>query len=212
MYLGESKRVGLGNTAESLGLTFHYSCPSSHSLLFDRPIEGGRDLIMETGRYWGMGPTYEIRKKSTLNGIINAAIDRKCIRRKNVKLNRILGWVNGEEIFSTTEDELESIFDSEVEELVAEDSIEVPDGNENPEQREVFSYQFVRDPKITAYALRKAEGICQDCQKPAPFTSAKNGKPYLEVHHIVTLKDGGSDTIENVIALCPNCHRKRHYG
>jgi 5-methylcytosine-specific restriction protein A len=26
------------------------------------------------------------------------------------------------------------------------------------------------------------------------------------------LRDGGSDTINNVIALCPNCHRKRHYG
>ncbi|WP_425484228.1 HNH endonuclease [Desulfobacter latus] len=23
---------------------------------------------------------------------------------------------------------------------------------------------------------------------------------------------GGKDTIENTIAICPNCHRKRHYG
>ncbi|TOJ58505.1 hypothetical protein CGI36_22670 [Vibrio parahaemolyticus] len=26
------------------------------------------------------------------------------------------------------------------------------------------------------------------------------------------LKDGGSDTVENVKALCPNCHREAHYG
>jgi len=27
-----------------------------------------------------------------------------------------------------------------------------------------------------------------------------------------TLANGGSDTIENTIALCPNCHREFHYG
>ncbi|MFU8787539.1 MAG: HNH endonuclease [Methylobacter sp.] len=34
----------------------------------------------------------------------------------------------------------------------------------------------------------------------------------MEVHHIVPLSQGGEDTIEYVVALCPNCHRKRHYG
>ena len=36
--------------------------------------------------------------------------------------------------------------------------------------------------------------------------------PYLELHHLVRLADGGSDTPENAVALCPNCHRKLHYG
>ena len=26
------------------------------------------------------------------------------------------------------------------------------------------------------------------------------------------LSDGGSDTVTNVVALCPNCHREIHYG
>jgi len=30
------------------------------------------------------------------------------------------------------------------------------------------------------------------------------------VHHIIPLADGGPDTLENVAALCPNCHRKMH--
>ncbi|WP_414449152.1 HNH endonuclease [Burkholderia sp. 22PA0099] len=49
------------------------------------------------------------------------------------------------------------------------------------------------------------------CERPAPFRRP-NGSPYLEVHHRVRLADGGDDTVENAIALCPNCHREHHFG
>ncbi|MFV3370974.1 HNH endonuclease [Pseudomonas sp. NY15435] len=39
-----------------------------------------------------------------------------------------------------------------------------------------------------------------------------DGKPYPEVRHVVRLADGGEDTVENAIAICPNCHRLRHFG
>jgi 5-methylcytosine-specific restriction protein A len=35
-------------------------------------------------------------------------------------------------------------------------------------------------------------------------------KPFLEEHHIEWLSKGGEDTIDNAVALCPNCHRKMH--
>ena len=38
----------------------------------------------------------------------------------------------------------------------------------------------------------------------------KNDKPYLESHHIIWLSEGGSDTLDNTAALCPNCHKKMH--
>ena len=37
-----------------------------------------------------------------------------------------------------------------------------------------------------------------------------DGSPFLEVHHVDYMANGGSDTIDNVVALCPNCHRKMH--
>lgn len=40
------------------------------------------------------------------------------------------------------------------------------------------------------------------------YDEDKKGQPFLEVHHIHYLSNGGNDTIDNVIALCPNCHRK----
>ena len=36
--------------------------------------------------------------------------------------------------------------------------------------------------------------------------------PYLEPHHTTRLSDGGVDHPRPVIALCPTCHRKVHYG
>ena len=68
---------------------------------------------------------------------------------------------------------------------------------------------FVRDRYICEYAKRRAQGICQLCGKPAPFTDC-NGVPFLETHHVIWLADGGDDSIENTVALCPNCHRKMH--
>lgn len=71
---------------------------------------------------------------------------------------------------------------------------------------------FLRNPYVIVQAKRKANGICQDCGHPAPFSTRGTNEPFLEVHHIVPLAEDGEDTIENVVALCPNCHRKRHYG
>ena len=61
------------------------------------------------------------------------------------------------------------------------------------------------------FALRSADGVCQGCGEDAPFMDT-NGNPFLEVHHLHRLSDGGPDTPENVMALCPNCHRRRHRG
>jgi len=75
--------------------------------------------------------------------------------------------------------------------------------------REVTTSRYQRNPYVVAYTLRRANGICELCEKPAPFNKP-NGEPYLEVHHVKHLKDGGEDMTENALALCPNCHRMMH--
>jgi 5-methylcytosine-specific restriction protein A len=71
------------------------------------------------------------------------------------------------------------------------------------------SNEYRRDPKVAEFAQRKANGVCQLCNQPAPFHD-RYGDPLLENHHIIPRAEGGPDTIENVVALCPNCHRKMH--
>lgn len=34
----------------------------------------------------------------------------------------------------------------------------------------------------------------------------------LDLHHMEHVADGGGDTFDNLIALCPNCHRLHHRG
>ncbi|MDN3555524.1 HNH endonuclease [Halomonas maura] len=82
----------------------------------------------------------------------------------------------------------------------------------SPERTWVATSVFIRNPDVVAEVLENANGVCGSCKKPAPFLRAKDGSPYLEVHHKQTLADGGLDTVENAIALCPNCHRRAHYG
>ena len=78
-----------------------------------------------------------------------------------------------------------------------------------PEETIVQAKVFHRDPTIAAYVKKRANGICQLCGSPAPFTD-QNGEPYLECHHIVWVSQGGMDSADNCVALCPNCHRKMH--
>lgn len=86
-----------------------------------------------------------------------------------------------------------------------------PVGNKTPASSQTSVTQFARDPAVVAWVLKEAAGICECCRKPAPF-EREDGSLFLEVHHVLRLTDGGEDTIENAVALCPNCHRELHYG
>lgn len=68
-----------------------------------------------------------------------------------------------------------------------------------------------RSDAIRVYVLRRADGVCEACGSNAPFRT-EAGRPYLEPHHIRRLSDGGPDHPQWVAAVCPNCHRKAHYG
>ncbi|THE64894.1 HNH endonuclease [Salinadaptatus halalkaliphilus] len=64
---------------------------------------------------------------------------------------------------------------------------------------------------LVIYWVLRADGVCQGCDEPAPFTDT-DGEPFLEVHHLQRRSDGGPDHPDNVVALCPNCHRRVHHG
>jgi 5-methylcytosine-specific restriction enzyme A len=76
-------------------------------------------------------------------------------------------------------------------------------------QRYTTSKTFDRDPFVSEYVKQRANGCCDLCGNPAPFTD-KKGRPYLENHHVVWLSRGGEDTIYNTAAVDPSCHRRLH--
>ena len=58
--------------------------------------------------------------------------------------------------------------------------------------------------------LRRAKGICELCGERGCFTAA--GSVYLETHHVTSLADDGPDHETNVVAICPQDHRRAHFG
>lgn len=83
-------------------------------------------------------------------------------------------------------------------------------GSIAPQKLEKIISVYGRDVRVVAQALLFAEGKCELCEEPTFLK--KNGKPFLEIHHVLPLADGGSDTITNTAALCPNCHKEIHFG
>jgi len=86
-----------------------------------------------------------------------------------------------------------------------------PEGQLLPKKVSTTTSLYARDPFVKAWVLENAKGICESCGSPAPFLTSYD-EPFLEVHHVVSLAEGGSDTISNTIAVCPNCHRRYHYS
>lgn len=84
--------------------------------------------------------------------------------------------------------------------------------DKKPVKMRVVQTIYKRNPDIIIEALERANGRCEACKEPAPFLRKKDSRPYLEVHHITPLADGGQDTLDNTIAVCPNCHRRFHFG
>ena len=54
-------------------------------------------------------------------------------------------------------------------------------------------------------ALVRSRGPrCEHCQHP--------NIPILHVHHIKERSEGGSDDLDNLLLVCPNCHTTIHHG
>jgi 5-methylcytosine-specific restriction enzyme A len=84
-----------------------------------------------------------------------------------------------------------------------------PETSQKPSQGKRNIYQRSNDVRI--YVLARANGNCEGCTAAAPFLRL-DGSPYLEPHHLRRLSDGGPDHPAHVIALCPNYHRRVHFG
>lgn len=70
---------------------------------------------------------------------------------------------------------------------------------------------YARSEALKLFVRARADGRCEGCGGDAPFVT-KAGDPYLEAHHTSRRSDSGPGNRRTVIALCPNCHSRVHYG
>ncbi|MDR8028487.1 HNH endonuclease [Burkholderia cenocepacia] len=115
-----------------------------------------------------------------------------------------------------TVQERQAAFDKDVDRALADTSAarrkRLARANKKPAKIKAVTEIYVRSADVVAEVLLRANGACERCKVLAPFLRKKDRTPYLEVHHKQRLADDGEDTVENAIALCPNCHRELHFG
>lgn len=83
-------------------------------------------------------------------------------------------------------------------------------GTEDPARILYSGYTYLRDPKVRSAVLARAAGHCEYCGELGFLKP--DGYRYLETHHVIALAKDGADKLTNVIALCPNDHRKAHFS
>ncbi|MCB2224344.1 MAG: HNH endonuclease [Actinobacteria bacterium] len=109
-----------------------------------------------------------------------------------------------------SDDEVEALLD-DASDMATLRRLADDDGAERRDPVERLVNARRRSVAVKAYAHARARGRCESCDRDAPFNTS-SGRPYLEVHHVARLSDGGPDLPANVIAVCPNCHRRAHYS
>lgn len=78
-------------------------------------------------------------------------------------------------------------------------------------ETEEIHYEVSRRSRfLRLRALERSRGICEYCGEPG-FRTPK-GTVFAEVHHIQPLKEDGPDSLDNLVVLCPNDHRRAHHS
>lgn len=80
---------------------------------------------------------------------------------------------------------------------------------------DVSTYPRKREESLEA--KRRSNWQCDINPNHKTFISNANGKPYMEAHHLIPMAtqdyfESTLDFADNIVCLCPNCHRKIHHA
>lgn len=195
-----------------------------HDIEFEKnniPVEAVKFNI------YGWKPDGKIARNKDMYNAVEAYRDALDVLQNGAKKVRIKAYnVNGKEIGviyrMTVNDNKENIL---------KDDIFMPKITPKPKPKKntVSSESYIRDPKEIEKVLQMSGYKCeiglmlsQKCgdknilKQHESFSKDKNGTPYMEVHHLIPFHhqdvfESSIDLVENLICLCPTCHRKLHF-
>lgn len=77
--------------------------------------------------------------------------------------------------------------------------------------------RYTRDYRMAAVSLKDANFQCEIDTHHKSFIARKTGRAFVEAHHLIPVSRQHDflarlDVPENIVALCPNCHRLLHHG
>lgn len=100
--------------------------------------------------------------------------------------------------------------------------IETPNVDIDPNgrivQREVGQrISYVRDPRLAAMRFDLSGYKCEIDSSHDTFITQRTNRQYVEAHHFIPMKyqhlfSDPLDNLNNIVSLCPNCHRGIHHA
>lgn len=87
-----------------------------------------------------------------------------------------------------------------------------------PPRRRSGMAAYQRNPGIARKCMEEMGYKCEADPSHLTFISRATDKPYIEAHHLIPIAYQGDfpeaslDVPENILILCPLCHRKFHHG
>lgn len=78
-----------------------------------------------------------------------------------------------------------------------------------------------RDPKLGKAVIKNSDYQCECNSCHESFVSQSSAQKYMEAHHFISTSKYKEvwaefkinvDCVQNIVSLCPNCHRAIHYG
>lgn len=80
-----------------------------------------------------------------------------------------------------------------------------------PEKREYLIETYARNKGWVAEAKNRFGVYCM-CSHCKNTFNKPDGFPYIEVHHIIPMAEGGEDGLWNLAVLCAHHHRMAHFA
>lgn len=189
------------------------------SLLWKQQFHHGANWTAQYRSEMNQGPNrlaFRVFESPSSEGWKYRVKDYSLIDKKDLpivkKLEQIVFKIeNGDNLLSDNDEE---VFQNAVQ---ISKPFTLPTGKvEKPKKRQNASVsEYSRNPKLSKSALITANYKCEYNESHQTFTSQMTGRNYTEAHHLIPMGrqeeySYSIDVPENVISLCPNCHRKIH--
>jgi len=97
--------------------------------------------------------------------------------------------------------------------LNIKDEPEIP----NKPKKKKGKFYYPRNKSRAKLALSRVNYQCEIDNNHSTFISKSSKENYVEAHHLIPFQvqddiDWNLDVTHNIVSLCPNCHRKIHFG
>lgn len=134
----------------------------------------------------------------------------------NITSKQVIDYINSQKIYYLDD----NLADAELQENIANiNSIEpehIPQPIKSPREKNGGKI-YPRNLAYAKRALEEADFSCEVDITHKTFISKATNKQYMEAHHLVPLQFQEEflyslDIPANIVSVCPNCHRKLHFG